>query len=368
MPPNLRRYEISLAGTATAEPAPPGSTTTATPPAAARLSVTVALETASPDGSTTSSPGEQSAAALIPTTATSRRLYESPDAAVADSGALAAEAARKVASRLTAHPAAAPARPPSAPGAVNAPLRFPELQIWAWLLALKAEAAGRLAAGQVAPLAASSALSQPFAVYSRIGVLPGDDPSSVERMLTLAAAQARAGQAAGAVQLLDDLIERLQEDFEAAGPDGSSSSSSGSGSGGAARGGGGPPLSPYLVPACVYAQLLDQCEDPFADLGSRAAGDDAGDGSSSSSTSGSNSTDLRRLVTFQLQQRAAKAPKDALAAPAAAVTRLLGPRHPVAKVLSDAAEANMSMAARQARELRQQQAALASSMEVLKVG
>jgi uncharacterized membrane protein YgcG len=282
---------------------------------------------------------------------------------------LAADAARQVASRLVANPAGASVRPPTVPGAAAAPLRFPELQLWAWLLTLKAEAAGRQAVGQVAPLASGSGLQQPFSVFCRIGVLPEDSPSAVQRMLTLAAAQARTGQRAAAVQLLDDLIDRLQEDFEAAGP-----------AGGAPA---GPPPSPCLVPACVYAQLLDLCEDPFADLtatpsstgegssssgGGEGSGGSGGEGSSGGGGGDGGGSDLRRLVEFQIRARTKDAPKDSLAAPAAAVARLLGEGHPVARALAEAAEANMSLAARQARELRQQQATLAASMEVLKVG
>lgn len=229
----------------------------------------------------------------------------------------------------------------------------------------------------MAPLATvSTSLEQPFSVYSRIGVLPEDDSSNVGRMLTLAAAQARSGQAAAAVQLLDDLIDRLQADFESTDSqdDAYVSRVGTSGSGRSARRADGAPLSPYLVPACVYAQLLDLCEDPFADAAApSSAGDEdsstsgSGGGGGGGSSSASGGSPLQRLVSFQLRERVQGAAKDSLSAPAASMARLLGARHPVSRVLADLAEETMSLGARQARELRQQQMTLAASMEVLKV-
>jgi len=285
-----------------------------------------------------------------------------------------ADAAQRISTRLLAAAPTAPSRPPAAADAPQAPLCFPELQLWSRLLTLKLEAAAGLAIGQVAPLATGGTLQQPFCAYSCIGVLPEGDPSSVERMLTVAAAQARGGQAAAAVHILDDLIERLQEDFSAtssSGSDYSSPSSSSAAAAAAGRSTQGPPLSPYLVPCCVYAQLLDQCEDPFADssptTSDTASTDTSTPTPSSNSSSTTTSSDLRRLVAFQIKERTKKAPKDSLTAPAASLARLLGPRHPVAKAMAEEAEGNLSVGARQARELRQQQATLAASMEVLKV-
>jgi hypothetical protein len=275
------------------------------------------------------------------------------------------EAARVITARLESDPSTAPARPPSAPGAAPAALRYPELRLWQWLLALAAEAAGRRAVGQVAPLATNGALQQPFVVSSRIGVLPEDDPSSAGRMLSLAAAHARAGRAEAAAQLLDDLIDRLQE---------------GAAAGGAGVGGGSAPLSSILVPACVYAQLLDSCEDPFLDSaptpapsgadgsgGDSDGGGELGGGGGKAGEGAGAGDALRRLVAFQLKERAQAAPRDSLAAPSAALARLLGARHPVARALAELAEANMSPAARQAREVRRQQQAAAASMDLLKV-
>jgi hypothetical protein len=193
-------------------------------------------------------------------------------------------------------------------------------------------------------------------------VLPEDSPSAAQRMLTLAAAQARAGQPEAAAQLLDDLIWRLQEDFEASGPGESAGSNGGRGARAA-----GPPPAPCLVPACVYAQLLDLCEDPFADAAGSAAAPEDDARSSGGAGPGGGLTDLRRLVAFQIRAKTKDAPKDSLTAPAASLALLLGEGHPVARAMAEAAEANMSLAARQARELRQQQATLAASMEVLKV-
>ena len=273
-----------------------------------------------------------------------------------------------MAARLLASQGSLPGRAPPDEGAPAAPLRFPELQLWAWLLVLRAEAAARRAVGQVAPLASGRDLGQPFQITSRLSLLPEDDPSAAGRMLTLAAAQARAGQAAGAAALLDDLISRAQEDYWG---------------GDVARAAAADPAQQASVAACVYAALLDLCEDPLG-AGSAAAGGagaaaagaapggDAGgsegSGGGGGSSSGGDDDALRRLVGYQLRERAKGASKDSLAAPAASVARLLGATHPVARALAAEAEANMSLAARQARELRKQQAELAASMDTLKVG
>ncbi|GBF91896.1 hypothetical protein Rsub_05001 [Raphidocelis subcapitata] len=361
-------YELELSGTATSGPAPPGSTTRGAPPLPARLRVQVALEAGAPSGrgegegagssSTDGGGGGSGGGGGFTASGSSSRLYESPESALEDAGALAAEAARHVAARLLASHGSLPGRDPSDATAPAAPLRFPELQLWAWLLALKSEAAARRAIGQVAPLATGRDLDQPFQIRSRLSLLPEDDPSAAGRMLTLAAAQARAGQVAGAAALLDDLISRAQEDYWG---------------GDLAAAAAGDPGQQVLVAACVYAALLDLCEDPLgSDLAAAAAvagaaaaaGGAEGQGSGSGGEGGGDA--LRRLVAYQLRERAKGAPKDSLALPAASAARLLGPTHPVARALAAEAEANMSLGARQARELRRQQAELAASMDALK--
>lgn len=187
-------------------------------------------------------------------------------------------------------------------------------------------------------------------------------------------------------------------------------------------GSGSCPVSPYVVPACVYAVLLNLF-DPVTQAinrrsssrkGTEAGGADStaadADGSTvspdssrpsspdttaaddadmfdtvDSSKSGTNSlspvsaalarrsiaTDrdspLQRLAKFQLEQLEKAAPADELTPVAGCLRLLLGRKHPVAAAMQLLAERNMSPGARQARALRQQQRQLARATELLQV-
>lgn len=105
------RYEVQLQGLAGAGPAPPASTTTSSPALPARLSVQIDLRVV-PDapGSISSGGGGGSIDAIAghdgggsdgggaaaAGSSSSSRLYESPESAVEDAGALAGEGARGV--------------------------------------------------------------------------------------------------------------------------------------------------------------------------------------------------------------------------------------------------------------------------------
>jgi hypothetical protein len=230
-------------------------------------------------------------------------------------------------------------------------------------------------------------------------------------------------QLPAAIQLLDDIIEWQLEDFIGADLSSLSNNSSSMSdllqqvvsTGLAAT----CPASPYLVPACVYAVLLNLFDPATQAIikktaSSRAATavstsgtvaadgstvspnsstpsspdstaldddmfDAAGDPSSSSSTAAfppslsrrsivsDSDTPLQRLVKFQLEQLEKAAPADQLAPVAGCLRLLLGRRHPVAAAMQLLGERNMSAGARQARALRQQQRQLAMATELLKV-
>lgn len=260
--------------------------------------------------------------------------------------------------------------------------------------------------------------------------LPQSDPNSLQQRLQQCADLVSQQQLPVAIQLLDDVIEWQLEDF--VGIDLSNYSSSSStvaqllqqvvNSGAAA----GCPASPYLVPACVYAVLLDLF-DPATQAISRRRRDTISNSSTAGSTAGSTAaaeatassteasranspsstaadevddddmfdavgsiptpgssrsvspaltrrsivTDqdspLQRLAKFQLEQLEKAAPADALAPAAVCLRLLLGRKHPVAAAMQLLAERNMSPGARQARALRQQQKQLAVATELLQV-
>jgi hypothetical protein len=81
----------------------------------------------------------------------------------------------------------------------------------------------------------------------------------------------------------------------------------------------------------------------------------------------SSKSPLLRLALYQISLAAEAAPPDTLAPLAESVTRLLGEGHPVTKRLRQLAEKNMSLSARQAREMRQQQEQMAAATAVLRV-
>jgi hypothetical protein len=251
-------------------------------------------------------------------------------------------------------------------------------------------------------------------VYSRYSGLPQQQPSSLRQQLQLAADLVAQDQVAAATAVLNDSIEWHLEDFVTSKQsDNSSFSNNSSGSAASLRvlfgevigaGAAAAPASAYLVPACVYALLLNTCDSatqqlnalsdqhdscssssaPGTPMDSGAADDelfeaidannntsnaDSRSSSSSSSRSIVSSRDspLQRLVKFQLEQITADAPQDTLAPAAASLQLLLGKQHPVAAAMRQLGERNMSFAARQAREMRRQQKTLARATEVLKV-
>ena len=204
---------------------------------------------------------------------------------------------------------------------------------------------------------------------------------------------------------MTELIDRQVEALQA-----SSSSSRGSSGGGfgvlggfSGRGGdvlfggweGGARL---LVTVCIYAALLEAYGGVRASLGAGADGSSgntsggdisdsngpaaAADGemfdgleeqqqqqgtATTTSSSSSSQSPLLRLALYQIGEAAEPAPPDSLTPLADSVTRLLGERHPVTKRLRQLAEKNMSLAARQAREMRQQQEQMAAATAVLRV-
>jgi hypothetical protein len=229
-------------------------------------------------------------------------------------------------------------------------------------------------------------------------------------------------QVAAATAVLNDVIEWHLEDFVTSKQSdnysfGSSSSSGGSG-GSSLRvlfgevigiGAGAAPAAAYLVPACIYALLLNTADaatqqivalsaadasrsssssldngssssssTPGTPMDSGAADDDMFEAADTDMSSNSRSSSrrsivsgrdspLQRLVKFQLEQLALDAPQDSLAPVAASLQVLLGRQHPVAAAMQQLAERNTSLAVRQAREMRRQQKTLARATEVLKV-
>jgi hypothetical protein len=254
--------------------------------------------------------------------------------------------------------------------------------------------------------------------------LTQSDPNSLQQRLQQCADLSAQQQLPAAIQLLDDIIEWQLEDF--IGADLSSLSNNSSSlsdvlqqvvSTGLAA---GCPASPYLVPACVYAVLLNLFDPATQAINGKTASsraatavstsgavaadgsavipnsstpsspdstalddddmfDAAGDPSSSSSTAAlppslsrrsivsDIDSPLQRLVKFQLEQLEKAAPADQLAPVAVCLRLLLGRRHPVAAAMQLLGERNMSAGARQARALRQQQRQLAMATELLKV-
>jgi hypothetical protein len=264
-------------------------------------------------------------------------------------------------------------------------------------------------------------------VYCRYCSPPGSHQSSLQQQLLTAATLAEQDDISSATQVLDHLIEWHLEDFLAAAssdnpvlPDATSSSSSSSSSSSGnghlqalfrnIRDAAAAPGSLFLVPACIYALLLNTHDAATKDIvtaGCTATTVAAADGSSSTassssptpmetagedmfdaldsassplqqSDSGSSSSSrqsivsskdstLQRLVKYQLDQLTKEAPQDCLGPAAASLERLLGRQHPVAAAMQLLAERNMSLGARQARELRRQQRQLAQATELLKV-
>jgi len=241
-------------------------------------------------------------------------------------------------------------------------------------------------------------------------ILPPSDLNSLQQRLQQCADLVQQQQLPAAIQVLDDIIEWQLEDFIGAGSLDTSSNTSSSlarvlqelvTSGAAAAS----PASPYLVPACVYAVLLNLFDPatrianrasssaespPGSTEASRASSPDStatGDedmfdstsiGSSSSaalaaaaggrrSIVSDSDSPLQRLAKFQLEQLEKAAPADQLTPVAVCLQQLLGRRHPVAAAMQLLAERNMSPGARQARALRQQQKQLAMATELLKV-
>lgn len=198
-------------------------------------------------------------------------------------------------------------------------------------------------------------------------------------VLYTAADLIRQGELQAATDLLNELMDNQQEDFI-----GTSNA--------------GRALSGLFVPACVYAQLLDrydtaQSADATLDnswIGTDVTIDidaDDGDGADSNgaqqqtsntsttsssskrppSTSNKTTSSLRQLVRYQLDERARKAAKDTVVPVAHSLSRVLGAKHPVVLDMMVLADRNMSVAARQAAELRKQQEQLAIAANLLKV-
>lgn len=262
-------------------------------------------------------------------------------------------------------------------------------------------------------------------LYLRYSCPPASHQSSLQRQLLKAATLAEQDDISSATQMLDDLIEWHVEGFMASAPSDNPllpdqiSRSSGGSSGGRLRAllgdiidAAAAPGTLFLVPACVYALLLNTHDEATQEIVkatgtvssvSAADGSSTAGGSSSSSTtpmdtagedmfdaldsassslqqsSGSSSSSggrsivsskdstLQRLVKYQLEQLTKEAPQDCLGPAAASLTSLLGRQHPVAAAMQLLAERNMSLGARQARELRRQQRQLAQATELLKV-
>jgi hypothetical protein len=254
--------------------------------------------------------------------------------------------------------------------------------------------------------------------------LPQSHPNSLQQRLQQCADLAAQQQLPAAIQLLDDIIEWQLEDFTS-----TNFSSNSSDSNNLATllqqvaGSGSCPVSPYLVPACVYAVLLNLFDPATQAINKRSssskgaeadtAGSTAADAESStaspgssrsgspdataadddddmfdavdSSNSVSNSSSslpaalarrsivtdkdsaLQRLAKFQLEQLEKSAPADELMSVAGCLRLLLGRKHPVVAAMQLLAERNMSAGARQARALRQQQRQLARATELLQV-
>lgn len=236
--------------------------------------------------------------------------------------------------------------------------------------------------------------------------LPQADPNSLQQRLQQCADLASQQQLPAAIQLLDDVIEWQLEDFAGRGLL-SGSSSSLAAILQQASSSGVCPASPYLVPACVYAVLLNLFDPATQELNRRSgsssskagaaesiASPDSSRPSSPDNTAGDDEdmfdavdspaslpaalarrsivsdrdSPLQRLAKFQLEQLEKAAPADELAPVAACLGLLLGHKHPVAAAMQLLAERNMSPGARQARALRQQQKQLAMATELLKVG
>jgi hypothetical protein len=233
--------------------------------------------------------------------------------------------------------------------------------------------------------------------------LPQAEPNSLQQRLQQCADFASQQQLPAAIQLLDDIIEWQLEDFAGRSLPSGTSSSNLAVTLQQASSSGLYPASPYLVPACVYAVLLNLFDPATQEINRRSGSSSSKAGAAESMASPDSSrpsspdntavddedmfdavdssaalarrsifsdrdSPLQRLAKFQLEQLEKSAPADELAPVAACLRLLLGRKHPVAAAMQLLAERNMSPGARQARALRQQQKQLAMATELLKVG
>ncbi|GIL88789.1 hypothetical protein Vretifemale_16676 [Volvox reticuliferus] len=209
--------------------------------------------------------------------------------------------------------------------------------------------AAATAAASAAPAAASAA--------------PAVTPHAVAPSLRRAAAAVAAGQLQRAVDIINGVVSG-EEAAAAAGRDGAAN---------------GAALPPLAVAALVYGELMESAgyevaaaEAPESSattapirnstegaVSSESAGEKAGDVPEATMAAVAGGS-LERLARYQLSERAKKAPLDSLTVTAQFLRAVLpgGPRHPVVRILDKLAEANMSLATRQAMQIRQQRAAL----------
>ncbi|GIL52216.1 hypothetical protein Vafri_7917 [Volvox africanus] len=186
-------------------------------------------------------------------------------------------------------------------------------------------------------------------------------PHAVVPSLRRAASAVATGQLQRAVDIINVVISG-EEAAAAAGRDGAAN---------------GAALPPLAVAALVYGELmesagyeaaaaepsvttsaiLDRTEEA-ANYGS--AGESASNVADATAAAVAAGGSLERLARYQLSERAKKAPLDSLTVTAQFLRAVLpgGPRHPVVRILDKLAEATMSLATRQATQIRQQRAAL----------
>ncbi|GLI64415.1 hypothetical protein VaNZ11_007621 [Volvox africanus] len=259
-----------------------------------------------------------------------------------------------------------------------------ELRHWARMAHLQLLSSGRQIICQLAPLLGpGEQLEQelqcrisrqvpPPAVPAAVTTAAATDSAAaavalqaVAPSLRRAAAAVAAGQLQRAVEIINMVIAR-EEAAAAAGRDGAAN---------------GAALPPLAVAALVYGELMESAgyqaaaaaAEPSVTTSAFLKRTEEAANNQNAGESASNVVDataaaaaaaaggsLERLARYQLSERAKKAPLDSLTVTAQFLRAVLpgGPGHPVVCILDKLAEANMSLATRQATQIRQQRAAL----------